>query len=780
MRQKLFQHQFPAYIRYCLLVVTCIVGLVVLSTPTHAASSGDVIINEIMYNPSSANQNDEYVELYNTTGSNIDLGGWSFSNGITLSGGGSFAPGTMIPAGGYVVVSPSAAQTLATYGVAAVAEYAPTNLSNGGETVTLVDDTLQVINSVTYDDVAPWPTSPDGTGPSLELKGTGLDNTIPTNWGASLSSGGTPLAQNSLVGLALPTVSNVTDPNNIAASQAVDITATVTGSGISSVTLSYKLNFDPDTTLTMYDDGAHNDGAAGDDVYGAQIPGQAIKTLVRFKVTATNASGSQTSPSLDDSMDYHGYYVRDPSVTSNAPILEWFISDADYADMHANHVFDNVYLPCVIVMGDEVYDNSLVRIKGGISRTATKKSYKMKLPAGYKINIPGGSTRQTNEFHMNAEAHTGTMAHTLGAWWTVEQSGIPTPDIIPVRVLKNGEYEGLYTYSEKYESQWRQQYGYDNGQLIEDSSDIVTGPNDFTDFNTWRANMILDEQDPTKKDYILDNNDLPNMFNYMSVRTILSSWDHYAATNTFEYKSDVTGRWSLLYWDLTSAFSTDQNKSHFPSPHDHNDGRSYDQRFMDFAVYGQKDLRELYFRRLRTLADKFYSSDQLKTQLIQYDSDYSSEMALDLAKWPADGYSFRPTYAQGYEYVLREIKRHVLVLHRQPWAIPPAQTPADRAAVSLAQIVPDSTNANEFIRLYNTATTPVDLSNWVIEGINYTIPAGAVIPASGSLYLLRDDIGYRAGHAAVLVAGQYSTDLGTSGTLTLKTDTGTTIDTENY
>ena len=38
----------------------------------------------------------------------------------------------------------------------------------------------------------PWPTGPDGNGPSLELIDVPDDNTIPENWKASTSVGGTP------------------------------------------------------------------------------------------------------------------------------------------------------------------------------------------------------------------------------------------------------------------------------------------------------------------------------------------------------------------------------------------------------------------------------------------------------------------------------------------------------------------------------------------------------------------------------------------------------------
>ena len=49
-------------------------------------------------------------------------------------------------------------------------------------------------------------------------------------------------------------------------------------------------------SLTMLDDGIHNDGAAGDGVYAAQIPAQVVGTLVSYTITATdNANATTTS-----------------------------------------------------------------------------------------------------------------------------------------------------------------------------------------------------------------------------------------------------------------------------------------------------------------------------------------------------------------------------------------------------------------------------------------------------------------------------------------------------
>jgi hypothetical protein len=78
------------------------------------------------------------------------------------------------------------------------------SLSNGGERVSLLDPFGTLIQSFTYDDVAPWPTSPDGGGYSLvyigplhagENPGDGAPDDpfdVGTNWTASVNVGGSP------------------------------------------------------------------------------------------------------------------------------------------------------------------------------------------------------------------------------------------------------------------------------------------------------------------------------------------------------------------------------------------------------------------------------------------------------------------------------------------------------------------------------------------------------------------------------------------------------------
>jgi hypothetical protein len=54
-------------------------------SPNHPPFPSSVVINEIMYRPVSGDERDEYVELYNPSATPVDVGGWSFTDGISFT-----------------------------------------------------------------------------------------------------------------------------------------------------------------------------------------------------------------------------------------------------------------------------------------------------------------------------------------------------------------------------------------------------------------------------------------------------------------------------------------------------------------------------------------------------------------------------------------------------------------------------------------------------------------------------------------------------------------------
>lgn len=92
----------------------------------------------------------------------------------------------------------------------------------------------------------------------------------------------------------------------------VSIIATVTNATASSVYVGHRTNaFLPFSKVAMYDDGAHNDGAAGDNVYGNTIPVNGIST--QYYIYAENTNIGKFSPERAE----HEFYT----VTASYPAI---------------------------------------------------------------------------------------------------------------------------------------------------------------------------------------------------------------------------------------------------------------------------------------------------------------------------------------------------------------------------------------------------------------------------------------------------------------------------
>lgn len=76
------------------------------ANPDNVAANGSIVINEILTHTDEAGG--DWIELHNTTGSSIDIGGWFLSDSIDELRKYQIAPGTLIAAHGYVVFTQQA------------------------------------------------------------------------------------------------------------------------------------------------------------------------------------------------------------------------------------------------------------------------------------------------------------------------------------------------------------------------------------------------------------------------------------------------------------------------------------------------------------------------------------------------------------------------------------------------------------------------------------------------------------------------------------------------
>ncbi|HKX61987.1 MAG TPA: lamin tail domain-containing protein, partial [Verrucomicrobiae bacterium] len=196
-----------------------------LGGPNAGPSVGPVVISEINYRPVDLpggldNDVDEYIELFNLTGAPIPFydpaipaNTWRMRGGVDFD----FPSNGMLPAGGYALLvnfNPTNASALGSFrsrfqvpgGVPIFGPY-DGHLDNAGERIRLLrpdaPDLGEVpyilVDEVEYGSQLPWPSAPDGVGPTLQrIIASAFGNDV-TNWtgvgpsaGSAYVPGGNP------------------------------------------------------------------------------------------------------------------------------------------------------------------------------------------------------------------------------------------------------------------------------------------------------------------------------------------------------------------------------------------------------------------------------------------------------------------------------------------------------------------------------------------------------------------------------------------------------------
>jgi len=165
-----------------------------------AILASDVVINELMYDPISGNDDDQYIELFNHGTNTINLGGWQLAGGVSFV----FPTNTTLATNGYMVVARNLTNLFAKYSnlntTNTVGNF-NSKLSHNGEYLALtmpaehhttngIGGTITniiniVVNDLTYGTGGRWGQWAAGGGSSLELIDPGSNNRLAANWADS-------------------------------------------------------------------------------------------------------------------------------------------------------------------------------------------------------------------------------------------------------------------------------------------------------------------------------------------------------------------------------------------------------------------------------------------------------------------------------------------------------------------------------------------------------------------------------------------------------------------
>jgi len=469
----------------------------------NAIFADKIVINEIFFHPTTERTNEEWIELHNVDTVSVNLTGWQLTQGANFT-----FPNVSIPAGGYLVVAANVPAFQAKYpGVNNVVGGWAGQLSNTDEDIQLETATGEEVDTVHYADEGDWAirqrgpleggsrgwewfSAADGTnfntasglmegGRSLELRNPALPNQHGQNWAFSTQTNGTPGAANTALSTNIaplvldvahfPAVPTSTDP--------VTITTRIRDEQTNGLTVTlFQRNHSTlappaFSAVTMFDDGAHNDGLLNDGVFGVILPAQPNGTVIEYYVQAVDpfqGGTSRTNTWPAPARQVNGtfaqtanalYQVDNEVYTGSQPVYRTIMTETERVEFQNINRQSDAEMNCTFISidgeGTKVRHNCGVRIRGAGSRGAN--------PPNNRVNIP--TDRRWNglsEINLNSQY---THVQTLGSALSLK-SGLPAAFARAVQYRVNGANPansgppqfGSYAFVEAINGEWAQNH----------------------------------------------------------------------------------------------------------------------------------------------------------------------------------------------------------------------------------------------------------------------------------------------------------------------------------
>lgn len=160
-------------------------------------NEANIVFNEINYRSDDTYDSGDWIEIFNHSNFAVDLFAWRITDKNPQNAF-VFPQNTILYPGDYLVICADQERFSYIYpkvkNVIGIMEF---GLSSDGETLSLYNPEMSLIDQVYYLPTTPWPTAPANTSSTLELVSPWKDNSKPEWWAAG-PAGGTPGAQNSL------------------------------------------------------------------------------------------------------------------------------------------------------------------------------------------------------------------------------------------------------------------------------------------------------------------------------------------------------------------------------------------------------------------------------------------------------------------------------------------------------------------------------------------------------------------------------------------------------
>ncbi len=558
-----------------------------------------VVINEIQYHPLTP-FNREYVELFNRSDVEIDLSSYRFTRGITYQ----FPLDAAIAPRDYVVVAlvPAIVRV-------EVPLFGPFEgrLADGGERLTLEDGDCEV-ESVRYDDRAPWPVGADGYGPSLERVDVLAPAEDPHSWRSSTSEGfrastGTVGEANTTAGVpAYPLVTAVqTRPPRPGSSDAVEveILLDIPPTRINRVDFSWQVFTDIAGARTAQAMSLVRSSEFAS-TWVATLPPQASQSLIRFVVDVALTDGrSARLPPSGEPRPFYGYFVYDFEIPARLPIM-WRFPRSSTEMTAAAKSFTGIVIVEPGTGEALVFDAAIVQPRFRVE----SNGHKVRFIKGEEYR--GDRTLNVFPEKSTPETPTGlTFGEDLG-FRLYNAFGVTAPRSDWFRVIDLAREEGRHTQNlvvQQVNERFLEMNGLDAGADLwkVDKVNFAKRTNPETGNDLYRE-MIrnLNSDDAVVRRQALELFDLENVGLYSVVGALTDNWDGFH-NNIYFYRPIVDpgtpNSWRVIPWDLDQLFGDSQFAVDFPLT-GITGGLSRDPGVVSRPFHRENDLHVAYLQQL--------------------------------------------------------------------------------------------------------------------------------------------------------------------------------------
>ena len=443
-------------------------------------------------------------------------------------------------------------------------------------------------------------------------------------------------------------------PNAPSEEENILVTARVspTFAPISTVAVRYRVMFNPEIELPMFDDGLHGDGDPNDGVFGATIPaataasaGQMVRWYFRATDTANRPSRWPLFAAATHT-EYLGTVIAPDYVTSKLPIVHLFAATGVLnpgpnasgtqpgADSEAGGRISAFH-------DGEFYDNVQMSLRGNSTAGFEKKSHRIEFNGDhpFRHSGPGPRIRKTS---FVADYNDPTYMRQGLCYWLGDLIGAPSPFYIPHRLQLNGQFYQLGNFNDVNGEELLERLGYDPRGALYKAQGRVTNPvqstgqpekltrrtEPNTDYNALADGIsdIIIPNPINRKTNAFDQFDVPQLINYLVTARWSQENDDVWANMTLYRDTEGDQLWRIIPFDMNLAwgaiFAEGSPPELFTGVQSTNDTHKSHPLYGGSTILARSgpagawnrvydvffqvpEFREMFLRRMRTMLDQY-------------------------------------------------------------------------------------------------------------------------------------------------------------------------------